>query len=104
MIVFRLALLAAGALMLAQSSSLAADPAHGLALARQWCAACHVVSADQRRASVDAPPFATIARLPNFSAEGIAFFLLDPHPKMPDLLLTRAEAEDIAAYIATLKK
>jgi hypothetical protein len=27
-------------------------------------------------------------------------FLLDPHPKMPNLSLTRTEATDLAAYIA----
>jgi hypothetical protein len=32
----------------------------------------------------------------------LAFFLLDPHPKMPDMALTRAEAADLAAYISSL--
>ena len=49
------------------------------------------------------PPFATIARIPDFHAPKIAFFLLYPHPKMPDMSLTRDEAADLAAYIATLK-
>jgi hypothetical protein len=31
-------------------------------------------------------------------------FLLDPHPKMPDMSLTRTEAGDLAAYIASLGK
>lgn len=83
-------------------SAYAANPQHGLDLAKRWCASCHVVSADQRRASADAPPFATIARAPNFNARQLAYFLLEPHPKMPDLPLTRSAAEDIAAYIATL--
>jgi hypothetical protein len=30
-------------------------------------------------------------------------FLLDPHAKMPDMGLSRTEAADLAAYIATLK-
>jgi hypothetical protein len=30
--------------------------------------------------------------------------LLDPHPKMPDLPLSRAAAEDIAAYVETLRQ
>jgi hypothetical protein len=29
--------------------------------------------------------------------------LLDPHPKMPDMGLTRSEAADLAAYIASLR-
>ena len=81
-----------------------ADPEHGLALAKRWCASCHVVFSEQQRASADVPPFATIASSPNFDARQLAYFLLDPHPKMPDLPLTRPAADDIAAYIATLKK
>ena len=81
-----------------------ADPDHGLALAKRWCASCHVVSPEQQQASADVPPFATIARSPNFDARQLAYFLLNPHPKMPDLPLSRAAADDIAAYIATLKK
>jgi mono/diheme cytochrome c family protein len=80
-----------------------ADPEHGLALAQRWCASCHLVSPEQQRASADVPPFATIARSPDFDAKHLAYFLLNPHPKMPDLPLTRAAADDIAAYIATLK-
>ena len=80
-----------------------ADPEHGLALAKRWCASCHVVSPEQQRASADVPPFATIARSPDFDARHLAYFLLNPHPKMPDLPLSRAAADDIAAYIATLK-
>jgi hypothetical protein len=29
--------------------------------------------------------------------------LLEPHPKMPNMSLSRTEAADLAAYIATLK-
>jgi hypothetical protein len=32
------------------------------------------------------------------------FFLLEPHPKMPSMSLTRNEANDIAAYIGTFAK
>src|SRR5262245_3352706 len=82
----------------------AADPAHGEELARRWCASCHVVAPDQRQASTDAPPFSSVARNPNFSADRLAFFLLDPHPKMPNMSLTRTEATDLAAYIASLAR
>jgi mono/diheme cytochrome c family protein len=85
-------------------SASAADPDNGQRLAHRWCEACHVVSSTQTRSATDqAPPFATIARMPNFNAAEIALFLLNPHPKMPDMNLTRTEAADLAAYIATLK-
>jgi hypothetical protein len=65
---------------------------------------CHVVSAVQRQSTTDqAPTFASIAKTPGFDAARIALFLLDPHPKMPDMELSRAEAGDLSAYIATLK-
>ena len=83
--------------------ALAADPVNGERLARRWCAACHVVSEKQTGTVSEAPPFPVVARRPDFSERAVAFFLLDPHPKMPDMALTRAEAADLAAYIATMK-
>ena len=82
----------------------AADAQNGERLAHRWCESCHVVGAKQAGSGTDqAPPFATVAKRPNFDAGGLALFLLAPHPKMPDMSLTRAEAADLAAYIATLK-
>jgi len=80
-----------------------ADANNGARLARQWCSPCHVVSSSQQTATDQAPPFSAIARIPNFDASKIALFLLDPHPKMPNMSLTRDEAADLAAYIATVK-
>ncbi len=89
-------------LIAAAGPALAADADHGLTLAKRWCAACHIVESGQKTAT-EAPPFASIAKRPDFDAAKIAFFLLDPHPKMPNMQLTRNETSDIAAYIATLK-
>ncbi len=80
-----------------------ADADNGSRLAHRWCEACHVITPTQRRAGSDqAPPFSTIANRPGFNAAQIAVFLLDPHPKMPDMSLTRTEAADLAAYIGSL--
>jgi mono/diheme cytochrome c family protein len=98
------ALIAFAVLTIDGSPSTAADLDHGQQLARRWCATCHVVASDQKQASADVPPFSTIARMPNFGREKVAFFLLDPHPKMPNLSLSRRDADDIAAYIASLAK
>ena len=81
----------------------AADAERGKALAQQWCGECHLVAGGQRQASADVAPFASIAKRREFDAAQLALFLLDPHPKMPNLSLTRVEAADLAAYIATLK-
>jgi mono/diheme cytochrome c family protein len=90
------------ALACATGQAVAADAENGERLAERWCASCHIVSPSQRQASADASPFASIARMPEFSAPKLAFFLLDPHPKMPNMFLSRREAEDLAAFIARL--
>ncbi len=81
--------------------ALAADADNGETLAKRWCADCHVVAADQTRGATQAPPFSAIAGRPGFDAATLALFLLLPHPKMPDMGLSRAEAADLTAYIAT---
>jgi mono/diheme cytochrome c family protein len=81
----------------------AADVQHGETLAKRWCRSCHVVSAEQKRASTQAAPFSEIAKTRNFDAAKLALFLLAPHPRMPDMNLTRAEAADLAAYIVGQK-
>ena len=86
------------------SAGFAADANHGRQVARRWCVSCHVVAANQRQTTAEAPPFATIARRPDFDANRVATFLLNPHPKMPNMSLTRVEAADIAAYIKSLAK
>ncbi len=81
----------------------AADAPNGERLARRWCATCHLVSGDQRQANVDAPAFAAIARHPSFTPQRVISFLFGTHSQMPDMALGRREAEDIAAYIASLR-
>ncbi|GGI33225.1 hypothetical protein GCM10010987_73320 [Bradyrhizobium guangdongense] len=63
-----------------------------------------MVASGQTQASADVPSFASVARKPDFSAERLAFFLLDPHPKMPNFPLSRTEAADLAAYIGSLRQ
>jgi mono/diheme cytochrome c family protein len=84
------------------AAAMPAEPARGEKLARHWCASCHIVANDQKGGADSAPPFATIARKPGFNAAKIAQFLMDPHPKMPDMQLSRDEAKDLGAYIASL--
>ena len=90
--------------VLDSSAGLAADINHGRQIARRWCISCHVVAANQRQTTTEAPPFATIARRPDFDPNRLASFLLNPHPKMPNMSLTRMEAADIVAYIGSLAK
>src|SRR5215470_7528060 len=104
--IYAMLVLAASALgtALGSDAAKAADPDHGRTLARRWCATCHVVASNQKRATGEAPPFAVIAKRSDFNTTRLTNFLLDPHPKMPNMSLTRAEAADLAAYIATLAR
>ena len=87
-----------GALLATPAS--ASDPINGERLAQRWCVACHVIAGDQKQASDVPPSFAAIARKPDFNAAQLSFFLLNPHPVMPNMGLSRLEASDLAAYIA----
>ncbi len=100
----RISIRLAAAACLSTSAAMAADAPHGADLAKRWCASCHLVTSDQKQASADVPSFAAIARKPDFTPEKLAFFLLDPHPKMPNFALSRNEATDIAAYIGSLRQ
>jgi len=89
---------------LSGSWAVAADANHGGDLAKRWCAACHAVDGDEKQVNTDVLSFAAIARKSDFTPEKVAFFLLDPHPKMPNFPLSRTEAADRAAYIGSLRK
>jgi mono/diheme cytochrome c family protein len=90
--------------MLSQPAWAAADIEHGQTMAERWCASCHVVAPGQQHGSTQAPPFSEIAKKPGLDAAKLALFLLLPHPRMPDMNLSRNEAADLAAYILTQGK
>jgi len=81
----------------------AADANKGETLAKRWCATCHIVASNQQRGTTQSPPFSAIAGKPGFNETALAYFLLTPHPRMPDMNLSRSEAADIVAYIKTQK-
>jgi cytochrome c len=81
-------------------SARAADVAKGAQLARQWCANCHVVDGSGAAAVQQGPPsFRSIG----LTAEQLHTFLTHPHGAMPDLALTRAEIDDVIAYIESVR-
>ena len=84
-------------------NAIAADADNGKRLAQQHCSACHIVEPGSRRELANSPPFDIIARKFGNAPELIAFAILDPHPRM-NLTPSRRDAQDIAAYIATLAK
>jgi mono/diheme cytochrome c family protein len=89
-------------LMTSYGPAAGADPDNGQRLAERWCASCHTISSTHKPSmTTEAPPFSAISHKPNFDASAVALFLLYPHPKMPDLNLSRDAASDLAAFIAT---
>lgn len=86
---------------LAAGPVFAGDVSRGAVIAKRWCAACHVVSADQTAANADAPSFFDIAQR-HTDKKRIANFLIDPHPPMPNMHLSRKEIDDIVSYIRSL--
>jgi len=82
------------------ASAFAADVRQGEQLAKRWCASCHVISPIQQQGTAQSPPFSAIANKPDFNEWMLAYFLLTPHPRMPDMNLSRNEAADLATYIA----
>ena len=95
------AILCATLVSVSAEGAFAADAHKGETLAKRWCATCHVVASDQQRGTTQSPPFSAIANKPGFDERTLAYFLLMPHPRMPDMNLTRGEATDLAAYIRT---
>lgn len=87
----------------AQQSKILGDPARGEALARRWCASCHLVEG-QGKATDTAPPFYSVAHNPKKGPGYLRTFLSNPHKPMPPLTLSRQEIEDIVAYFDELRK
>ena len=82
-------------------AAVAANASNGERLAKRWCAACHVVATDQKSGNTQVAPFSAMAKEPDFNAAKLALYLLLPHPKMPDMNLSRDEAADLTAYIVS---
>ncbi len=78
----------------------AGDAASGAAVAQRWCASCHVAGQTANATVPQGPPtFATIAgeRTP----DALRAFLSKPHPPMPPVELSRADIDNLIAYIET---
>jgi len=74
----------------------------GRALAKAWCAECHRVEPNAPGASV--ADFTEVANLPSTTALSLKVFLQSSHKDMPNLVLKPTEADDIIAYILSLKR
>lgn len=96
--------LAALLLVVSASAGMAAtaDPVAGRHIADRWCSSCHVVAG---RGGTDATPtLESIAKDPRRGPDWVRGWLNDPHPPMPNLTLTRAEIDDVVAYLEGLSR
>ena len=82
---------------------LAADAEKGKSIAQSRCAPCHIVVPMQRQELSNSRPFDQIARRNGLTPEMLAYLILSPHPRM-NMTLSREEADDLAAYIISLRR
>jgi mono/diheme cytochrome c family protein len=97
--------LAAG-LVMSASAGLAqsGDAEQGLALSRQLCAECHLIAAGKATPRQEkVPDFHAIADMPGVGERSLHVFLSTTHGKMPNLVLTQPEQDDVIAYILSLR-
>jgi len=94
------------ALLIATGSASAAfaagDAAAGRQLAQQWCSSCHITDRSANGPDT-APPFPTIARRHQQNGDWVRAWLSTPHPPMPNFDLSRAQIDDIVAYLDSFR-
>ena len=95
----------AGAAPPALAQQSAGDPAAGRRVAEVWCANCHVIGPGASGPASDVvPSFPSVAQRASTTDMSLRVFLRTPHANMPDFQLSRAELDDIVAYILSLKR
>src|ERR1035438_8482921 len=71
--------------------------AGGPEASQKGLASCHAVT-DTTKASDGAPPLSYIARDNKERPAWIHGWLMDPHPPMPGIMLSRQQINDVIAY------
>jgi mono/diheme cytochrome c family protein len=80
------------------------DAANGRFLVEAWCTECHSVELKTAGKGQAAPDFTAIAKRPGTTSVSLHAFFRSNHKSMPNLVLTRNDADDIAAYILSLRR
>ena len=78
----------------------------GRVYAREVCAPCHAFNAEQasQRMITVAPDFQTIANTSGMTVTALRAFLQTPHPKMPNLILSREQSANVTAFVLSLRE
>ena len=77
------------------------DAQAGRELVNRSCVSCHAASGVSR-ASDAAPPLSFLARDNRYRSAFVRGWLMEPHPPMPGIPLSRQQINDIVAYLETL--
>jgi mono/diheme cytochrome c family protein len=92
-----------GAAAQVPAQDVSGDPSSGRRLAEAWCTECHSVELKLARKARIAPDFTAIAKQPSTTALSLNVFLRSNHRSMPNFIIERGDADDIVAYILSLK-
>ena len=81
------------------------DARRGLSLARQVCAECHAVQAQELKSpNPKSPTFPELAKTPGMTSAALTVALTTPHAGMPMFRLSADQRADIIAYVLSLKQ
>ena len=73
----------------------------GKQLVLNSCIACHAPMGTTH-ATDGAPPLSFLAKDNKADPRWVRGWLMDPHPPMPDIMLSRQQVADVIAYLSTL--
>jgi mono/diheme cytochrome c family protein len=76
----------------------------GRRVAHADCAQCHGVDRDSYSNNLAAPAFDDIANIPGMTSRALIVALQTSHRSMPNLIIKGRDAEDLVAYILSLKR
>ncbi len=80
------------------------NPKLGESYAQANCAGCHaVLYGETESPNPDAPAFKAVADTPGMTRTALSVFLQSPHPTMPNLIVPAEDADNLIAYILSLK-
>ncbi len=100
--------LLAVALLLAPSATASAetfgDTDNGAKLALEQCAECHLMPGGPEPTNrLKGPNFVDISALPSTTRMSLTVWFRTPHPNMPNLIIEEEDANDLIAYLLSLK-
>ena len=75
----------------------------GHSYAQRVCGTCHAVAAGDQH-SPAAPSFNVVANTPGMTRLALNAWLHSPHQSMPNLIVDPNEIDDLAAYLASLRR